>query len=166
MLNKIFALTALVLLAASAQKVDPPCPTIPLKKFKINMDLPIGESHKEMAIYAKPFVINMSEHISSLLRRAYLPEFVIQAVGNLGLLIDPVKDASYIERIKVFSEHSGVPLYRLYLVNSIYEYLWCTSIVLRNAEGQIMHGRNLDFFFTEQLELLFFDVEYYKGGKL
>lgn len=41
----------------------------------------------------------------------------------------------------------------------------CTGILIRNSEGKVMHGRNLDFEMWEILAKLVTNVEYYKGGK-
>jgi len=40
----------------------------------------------------------------------------------------------------------------------------CTGILLRNDEGKVLHGRNLDFEMWEILSKLLANVEYYKGN--
>jgi len=42
----------------------------------------------------------------------------------------------------------------------------CTGFLVRNSEGRVMHGRNLDFEMWEILAKLVANVEYFKGGKL
>ena len=42
----------------------------------------------------------------------------------------------------------------------------CTGILIRTAEGKVMHGRNLDFELWEILAKLVANVEYYRGDKL
>jgi len=39
----------------------------------------------------------------------------------------------------------------------------CTGILIRTAEGKVMHGRNLDFEMWEILAKLIANVEYYRG---
>lgn len=41
----------------------------------------------------------------------------------------------------------------------------CTGILIRTAEGKVMHGRNLDFEMWGLLSNLVANVEYSKGGK-
>lgn len=42
----------------------------------------------------------------------------------------------------------------------------CTGILIRTAEGKVMHGRNLDFQMWDLLSKLVATVQFYKGGKL
>ena len=42
----------------------------------------------------------------------------------------------------------------------------CTGILIRTAEGKVMHGRNLDFEMWEILAKLIANVEYYRGDQL
>jgi hypothetical protein len=41
----------------------------------------------------------------------------------------------------------------------------CTGILIRNSEGKVLHGRNLDFEMWEILAKLVVNVEYYKNGQ-
>ena len=41
----------------------------------------------------------------------------------------------------------------------------CTAILVRNAEGKVFHGRNLDFEMWEILSKLISVVHYYDGDK-
>ena len=41
----------------------------------------------------------------------------------------------------------------------------CTAILVRNSEGKIFHGRNLDFEMFHLLSNLVVNVEYYQGDK-
>ena len=42
----------------------------------------------------------------------------------------------------------------------------CSGIIVRNDEGKIIHGRNLDFSMWELLANLAARIQYYRGGKL
>jgi hypothetical protein len=47
------------------------------------------------------------------------------------------------------------------------EYLYgCTSLVLQDSKGRIIHGRNMDFIFTEYLEDIFFELRFMKNKQL
>jgi len=56
-------------------------------------------------------------------------------------------DPQYIAEIKGFAAASGIEFEHLLMVNIFYEVgVLGTSIVSRDASGQIVHGQNLDFF--------------------
>lgn len=49
------------------------------------------------------------------------------------------------------------PMWKAVMVNIIYELdSYCTSIIAKQADGKIIHGRNLDFDFAPQLRGLVF----------
>lgn len=51
------------------------------------------------------------------------------------------------------------------LLNYLYELqAFCTSIVARQADGTILHGRNLDFSFADQMRDITYVAHYYKNG--
>jgi hypothetical protein len=53
------------------------------------------------------------------------------------------------------------------LYNFMYESAaLCTSIVAKAEDGTIIHGRTLDYEFTESLGNLIFEAEFYRGGVL
>ena len=55
----------------------------------------------------------------------------------------------------------------MFFLNFMYEYSTfkaCTGILIRNSEGKVFHGRNLDFEMWIILSKLVVNVEYYKGG--
>jgi hypothetical protein len=41
----------------------------------------------------------------------------------------------------------------------------CTGFLVRNSEGVVIHGRNLDFEMWELLSKLLVNIEYYRDGK-
>lgn len=42
----------------------------------------------------------------------------------------------------------------------------CSGVLVRNDEGKILHGRNLDFNMWELISNLVANVQYYKNDKL
>ena len=42
----------------------------------------------------------------------------------------------------------------------------CSGVLVRNDEGKILHGRNLDFNMWELISNLVANVQYYKSDKL
>lgn len=55
-----------------------------------------------------------------------------------------------IKEIKAMQKVSGIPLEKLIILNFTYELFSyqkaCASIVIRDSEGNIFSGRNLDYF--------------------
>ena len=110
------------------------------------MDLPVKERYVELAEYGKPHLHALCAYIDS---KVPVPEFIYNAIGWLAKRLDPVKEPEFLERMEVMAELTGISFGRVYVVNYLYEIVWCTSLVLQNKDGVIMHGRNLDFFMTE-----------------
>jgi penicillin V acylase-like amidase (Ntn superfamily) len=42
----------------------------------------------------------------------------------------------------------------------------CTGVIVRNSEGKIIHGRNLDFDMWNLFSNLVANLQYYKGDQL
>lgn len=75
----------------------------------------------------------------------------------------------FVKEVEAIAQISGHPFDKLFFMNFFYEFSTfkaCTGIVLRNSEGKIMHGRNLDFEMWNLISNLVANVEYYKGGQL
>jgi acid ceramidase/N-acylethanolamine-hydrolysing acid amidase len=56
----------------------------------------------------------------------------------------------------------------MFFVNFIYEFSTtkaCTGVVMRNEDGRIIHGRNLDFPMWSLLANLTATIHYYRGDK-
>mmetsp|Transcript_30555 Transcript_30555/g.29991 ORF Transcript_30555/g.29991 Transcript_30555/m.29991 type:complete len:84 (-) Transcript_30555:560-811(-) len=57
-------------------------------------------------------------------------------------------------------------MYQALFLNYIYELqAYCTSIVARQADGTIIHGRNLDFEPTDPMRDLTFIADFVKDGE-
>lgn len=51
-------------------------------------------------------------------------------------------------------------------MNFLYELeSWCTSIVAKQPDGQIIHSRNLDFDFADNMRKMTYRAKFTKGGK-
>lgn len=65
------------------------------------------------------------------------------------------------------SKITGVELHQALLVNSIVDFSsFCTSIVVRNKDKEILHARNLDFDFPEQMGKLVYMAIYVKNKQV
>lgn len=64
---------------------------------------------------------------------------------------------------------SGYSFGRIFFLNFLYEFSTvkaCSAILVRNAQGKVMHGRNLDFEMWGLLSRLVVNIDYYQGKKL
>ena len=58
------------------------------------------------------------------------------------------KHQDFVAEVSAVAELSGLPFDRLFFLNFMYEFSTfkaCTGLLIRNDEGKILHGRNLDF---------------------
>jgi hypothetical protein len=79
------------------------------------------------------------------------------------------KYPDFVAEADAIAELSGLPFDKIFFLNFFYEFSTfkaCTGILVRNDEGKVLHGRNLDFEMWELLAKLLTNIEYYKGGKL
>ena len=69
--------------------------------------------------------------------------------------------------IDALAKLSGYPFEKIFFFNFFYEFSTvpiCTGFLIRNKEGNVMHGRNLDFEMWELLAKLLVTIDYYKDG--
>lgn len=58
------------------------------------------------------------------------------------------KYQDFVSEVDAVSKLSGIPFEKIMFLNLLYEFTAfkaCTGILIRTAEGKIMHGRNWDF---------------------
>ena len=78
------------------------------------------------------------------------------------------KHQDFVAEVTAVAELSGLPFDRLFFLNFMYEFSTfkaCTGLLVRNDEGKIMHGRNLDFEMWEIFSKLVVNVEYYSNDQ-
>jgi len=58
------------------------------------------------------------------------------------------KYQDFVAEVSAISELSALPFEKIFFLNFMYEFSTfkaCTGILIRNDEGKVLHGRNLDF---------------------
>jgi len=58
------------------------------------------------------------------------------------------KHQDFVNEIDAMAKLSGLPFDKLLFLNFMYEFSTfkaCSSILVRNSEGRVIHGRNMDF---------------------
>jgi len=79
------------------------------------------------------------------------------------------KYQDFVAEVDALAKLSGYPFEKIFFYNFMYEFSTfhaCTAFLVRNQDGTVMHGRNLDFEMWELLSKLLVTIDYYKDGKL
>jgi hypothetical protein len=76
-------------------------------------------------------------------------------------------DAEIQAELRTLARVTNITYAQAAFLNYIYEYhAYCTSVIVRTTDGTIIHGRNLDYNFQDNIRESTADVEVYKDGKL
>lgn len=157
----------------------PPAKDTLAATYQVNLDLAPGERWKELAVQFKDPIKNLVEYI-----KAFILEFspalqkVLDLVDNDLGFVAYTLPAPYNEEIIGIANATGINLGEVVLYNIFYEiFTLCTSIVGEDANGNMLHGRNLDFGLflgwdikndtwklSELLRPLIINIENVKGG--
>jgi acid ceramidase len=159
----------------------PPKPDRVLPTYIVNLDVPPQERWKAVTAVYK-------DQLNDLL--AYMKAFIVEVSPDLKFLIDLVDTklpvladelpAPYGDEMKGISQASGLKLGEVVLYNIFYEVSsFCTSIVAQDQNGNIFHGRNLDFggfmgwdklnhtwALAEKLRTLMVQINYTQNGQV
>jgi hypothetical protein len=131
--------------------------TIPLdaNSYKEKWRDVIKEYKPFMQATIKPLVLSAMNVNDALLKKfanlvsfySYMPEFIAE--------------------IKAIAELSEIDYPTILAYNLVYEYFaYCTSTITQDANGNILHGRNLDYDFTKEMGPLFVDANFTRNGTL
>lgn len=62
------------------------------------------------------------------------------------------------------AEMAGIETHLAVLMNFVYEFdSYCTSLIARLSNGQIIHQRNLDFYFANVTREITYIAKFYRG---
>ena len=115
--------------------------------FTINLDL---EPEERWLNVTKKYA-QYSLEIAAGLRKK-IPGFAFPLAERLALCITKHFPEPYPEEMKGVSKALNISLAETILLNILYDLsAFCTSIVAQDKEGNIFHGRNLDYDFSEIL---------------
>eukprot|EP01139_Manchomonas_bermudensis_P005195 Amastigsp_a174796_375.p2 type:complete len:499 gc:universal Amastigsp_a174796_375:1511-15(-) len=90
-------------------------------------------------------------------------------IDEVGRLLNSLLNAEYAQEMQGCAQALGISYGWVTILNVGYEASdACTSAVIQNTDGTILHGRNLDFWaggaFTQTLKELALNVEFQQGG--
>lgn len=142
---------------------DSPIITRVPKIYDINLDAPykerwaqvIDDFYPQFTVFVEQ--LNISDKAQNLLK--FLDKFDYPLIKAYN------KD--YAEEIKAITEYANISFTEGVVLNFIYDLAaQCTSIVTQDSQGNIYHGRNLDFPYGPYLANMTFHGRYFKDGKL
>lgn len=96
-----------------------------------------------------------------------IPKVVWEVIGLYGESFYKLEEWKFTKDIQTIADLMDLKFGEVFALNFLYEIssLWwnkeCTGIIYRNAEGKIIHGRNLDFEFWTTFAGLSFVGDFY-----
>ena len=76
-------------------------------------------------------------------------------------------DAEIKEEIKAAADQTGIALESFVVLSFFYELrAYCTSVLVKQPDGSILHGRNLDYVVPKAMRELVANIEFLRNGQL
>jgi len=160
-MRTLFCATILALLSVQVLTEDL-MPYQELPVFKIDLDVAPEERFNEVTTQMKPQILKMVNDYLHL-----CPRFVRS-------FFESNEDVIKMRHLENYEEITGMATileldsYILLMLNYAFELgkALCTSIVARQADGKIIHGRNMDFGFPDAMRNASYVGQFYKNGEL
>uniref|UniRef100_A0A8C7QFR4 Acid ceramidase n=1 Tax=Oncorhynchus mykiss TaxID=8022 RepID=A0A8C7QFR4_ONCMY len=147
--------------------------------YTIDLDLPPSERWKLIMTDKKAELVTLIQAIRDLANALVPSGKLIDLVDKDLPLIVNTLPYPFNEEIKGIATASGVPLGEVVLFNIFYEvFTVCTSLVAEDSNGNLIHGRNMDFglfmgwdmknrswLITEKLKPLVVNIDFQRGNK-
>ena len=128
--------------------------------FKINQDDAPNQRFIGVATKYKDKIVALLDQYEP-----YFPTVLLKAFEYLDWGIKWYHPQRYGE-IEGMAQYAGIETHVALMVNYVYEFeSFCTSIITRLNNGTILHMRNLDFDFPDQMRQVTYVAQYYKGGQ-
>ena len=108
-----------------------------------------------------------AEPIRNLIKEIIPPKYIMVAESVISIFhLQNYFPHEYASELVGVARGLNLTLPEVFLINIVYESrVLCTSIVARNENGTILHGRNLDYDFPSFLKQLTANVEFMRKGK-
>jgi len=131
------------------------------KIYNINLDESYEERWrpvlKDFALYLNQFIASLDLKIQPILKIFDKFDYPIMVAYN----------KEFAKEIKAISKLTSHSFTLISALNFIYDIsAQCTSILVQDPQGNVYHGRNLDFSYAPYLANLTFHGRYFKNGKL
>uniref|UniRef100_A0A670ZU84 N-acylethanolamine acid amidase n=1 Tax=Pseudonaja textilis TaxID=8673 RepID=A0A670ZU84_PSETE len=129
-------------------------PAAPMR-FNVSLDSPPESRWDPVARHFDPAFISV------------IPKWVHAVIRRIAEDLEDFIPQPYEGEIRGLAQHFGVNVGDGLLLNLAYEFTaFCTSIVAQDKQGNIYHGRNMDYAFGEYLHKITIDVDFIKDGKV
>ena len=135
--------------------------------FEINLDLP--EDQRFFAV-SQHFSSEIMQFLTYFETKYTIPLKIATGIFDATSWIwDVTQHKKYkeIEGIVKGVNNKDLTMPKAVILNSIYEFeAWCTSIIVKQTDGTIIHSRNLDFNVQEDImRSMTYNAKYMKDGK-
>ena len=165
MLRISIALLVLSILGAQAlQQSEEEYILVEIPTFQINLDLDPKERFKEVIGHFKEECLALINFYLEV-----IPGITLDQIDAFFDILAPFlleTQPDYYYEMLGIAEVLDLPMSRSLFANYVYDIsTFCTSIVARQADGTIIHGRNLDIFPTDLIRDVTFNAQYMKNGK-
>ena len=95
----------------------------------------------------------------------FIPEFLIHVMSMFGKAIHWASP-EYVEEVDGIAKNTEVDLGIVMFLQYMFEFTnFCTSTIVKTADGTIIHDRNLDFAFAPLMRNITFVGVFYKGDE-
>jgi len=115
-------------------------------QFEIDLALPPKERFAEVSLHYREGIVSVMNSFFILYPTvAYATLFLWEKFYWIWQFTQPERYAE-LEGIVETINHQDLTMAKAVLINQLYELgTWCTSIVAKQADGTIIHSRNLDY---------------------
>ena len=127
-------LTFVIGLTLGARPDVDPFPSLPVRRYKINLDLPLEKAYRDVVMDNLDGMKKFERYLFGLIPFK-IPNFAFNIIGFIGKWIDPKSydGSDFMEFIEMYAKLSGNPFGMVYILNHMYEFQqYCTSIVIND----------------------------------
>ncbi|XP_006823041.1 N-acylethanolamine-hydrolyzing acid amidase-like [Saccoglossus kowalevskii] len=138
--------------------------TVAAPRYRFDLDTP---PEKRWDHIVKDWDDKLLQHFLNETLQDYLPEAVIPILETIANAADRLIPSPYRQEMEGFAKTTGLKLADVIALNLVYEFMtFCTSIVAQNSNGQIWHGRNMDYGFVDALRNMTIIADVTRNGKV
>ncbi|KAI5702678.1 hypothetical protein M8J75_002944 [Diaphorina citri] len=113
--------------------------------FRVDLDLPPDERWKQLVLEKQEDIVNLLANMKNHTDLIFGVS-VFRLVNRYMPLLTKTLPKPYYEELVGIAQYSNCTIGEITLFNLFYEFFSvCTSIVMEGEDGQMYHGRNLDF---------------------
>lgn len=150
---KTAAFAVVLILSVCSLDAEPPT-------YQIDLSQPANiRWHHAFAPYIKTI---------KALHKELLAALTPKQVHLLSILLKATfLEAEIKEEIQAAAEQTGIPMESFVVLSFFYELrAYCTSLLVKQPDGSILHGRNLDYVVPKAMRELVANIEFMRDGQL